>query len=170
MKNQKKKCSQVEHQENDAINYCQECNLYMCNKCDSYHSMLFKKHNKYGLDKDINEIFTNYCKEENHLKELKYFCKDHNKLCCVACISKIRDKENGQHKDCNVCEIKDIINEKKLKLNENIKYLENLSNNLESYIKELKHLYEEMDKKKDELKMKIQKIFTKIRNELNERR
>ena len=104
----KKKCSQTEHQENYAINYCQECNLYLCNKCDNYHSIPFKKHQKYSLDKDLKDIFTGFCKEENHYKKLKYLCKNHNKLCCSLCISKIKDDENGQHKDCNIFCFNDI--------------------------------------------------------------
>ena len=58
---------------------------------------------------------------------------------------------------------------KKMKLKDNIKYLENLSLNLEKSIKELIQLYEQMNAKKDKLKMYVQKIFTKIRKELNER-
>ena len=56
-----------------------------------------------------------------------------------------------------------------MKLKENIKYLENLSLNLEKSIKELMQLYEQMNAKKDKLKMYVQKIFTKIRKELNKR-
>ena len=169
MNDQKKKCSQIEHKENDANIFCQECNLFMCNKCENYHTMLFKNHHKYTLDKDINEIFTGFCKETNHCKELIYYCKDHNRLCCVACIGKIKDKENGQHKDCNVCSINDIKEEKKLKLKDNIKCLEDLSKNFEKSINEIKLLIEKVDEKKNELKNKILKIFTKIRNDLNER-
>jgi len=164
-----KKCSQLEHKENDAISYCQECNLYMCNKCESHHSALFKKHNKYNLDKDIKEIFTGFCQQENHNKELKYYCKGHNKLCCAACITKIKDNENGQHKDCDVFSINEIKEEKKSKLQENIKYLENIYKNVEKYANDSKLLYEKITDKKDQIKTEIQKVFTKLRNELNNR-
>ena len=100
---------------------------------------------------------------------MEFYCKNHNKLCCVACISKIETKGYGQHKDCDICIIEDIKEEKKNKLKENIKYLENLSNNLNNSIKELKELFGKIDEKKDELKSKIQNIFTKIRTVLNER-
>ena len=90
-----KKCSQIEHRESDAITYCQECHLFMCKKCENSHLILFKNHHKFSLDKDINEVFTGICKEKNHCKELKYYCKDHNQLCCGMCISKIKDEENG---------------------------------------------------------------------------
>ena len=64
--------------------------------------------------------------------------KKHNKLCCVKCIAKIKDDENGQHSDCEICFIKDIENDKRNKLKENIKCLEEVSINLNQKIKELK--------------------------------
>ena len=169
MNNQTIKCSHIEHGENEAISFCQECKINMCNKCENLHSELFKKHHKYPLDKDVKEIFTGFCQEENHFKELKYFCKNHNKLCCVACIGKIQDNENGQHKDCDICIIKDIKNEKKIILNENIKFLQDISNNIKKSIKELKQIYEKINENKESLKINIQKLFTKIRNQINDR-
>ena len=65
MKNQNKKCSAKDHQDINAISYCQKCNIYMCNKCENLHSKLFQHLNLFKLDKDINEIFTGYCKELN---------------------------------------------------------------------------------------------------------
>ena len=54
-------------------------------------------------------------------------------------------------------------------MKDNIKYLEDFINKIEQSIKELKKIYEEMNEKKEDLKMKIAKIFTNIRNSLNER-
>ena len=65
--------------------------------------------------------------------KLEYYCKDHNILCCAACISKIEGKGNSQHKDCNICFIEDIKEEKKRNLKENIIFLEKLSNNFYEY-------------------------------------
>ena len=141
----------------------------MCNKCEKIHSKLCKFHHWYNLDKDINEIFTGFCKEGNHSEKLEYFCKNHNKLCCVSCIAKIKGKEKGQHKDCDVCFIEDIKDEKKNKLKENIKHLEDLSNILNESINQVKIIFEKINQNKEELKLKVQKIFTKIRNELNDR-
>ena len=163
-----KKCSFKEHQEINATSYCRECRNYMCNKCDNIHSGYCPNHHKYNLDKDINEIFTGFCKEENHL-ELSFFCKNHNQLCCAACISKIKGKGFGEHNNCNVCFIEDIKEEKKNKLKDNIKYLEDLSNRLELNINSLKKIYETIKEKKEKLKLEIQQIFTKIRSSLNER-
>ena len=169
MEQEYKKCTFEEHAEIKANIYCQECNIYMCNKCENYHSKLLQNHHICNLDKNINDIFTGICKEKNHLNSLNYFCKNHNQLCCAACISKIKDEENGQHRECDIYTIEEIIDEKKNILKNNIEYLENLSNNIEQKIKELKNIFNKINKDKEELKIQVQKIFTKIRNELNER-
>ena len=71
-------------------------------------SEICKHHHIFKLDKNINEIFTGFCKEKNHPTKLLYFCKNHNKLCCAECLTKIKDEEYGQHTNCEVCKIKDI--------------------------------------------------------------
>ena len=169
MEKENKKCSLKDHIEIDAISYCQECKIYMCNKCEKVHSGLCQNHHIYKLDKNIGDIFTGFCKEEKHYDMLNYFCRTHNQLCCSACIVKIKRKENGQHKDCNVCVIEDIKQEKKDKLKENIIILENLSNTFEDSINKLKEIFGKLNNNKEEMKMNIQKVFTKIRNAINER-
>ena len=171
MKNQSQKCSLKKHSENNANYFCQECKIYMCNKCDNLHSELFPNHNKNKIDIniDMKEIFTGYCKEEKHNNELVFFCKTHNQLCCAACLSKIRKKGNGQHSQCFVCEIEDIKNEKQIKLKDNIKTLENLSITLNDSINQLKAILDRVNEDKEKLKTYIQQVFTKIRNLLNEK-
>ena len=66
-------CSNSEHQKINAIKYCIECKIYMCNKCEKLHSEFIENHHKYKIEKDkgIEEIFTGLCKEKNHQYELK---------------------------------------------------------------------------------------------------
>ena len=137
-----KKCSLKKHSEIDAISFCVECNIFMCNKCLNHHNEFLESHHKYNLDKNLSEIFTGICKEENHGKELYYYCKNHNILCCAVCISKIKGKGNGQHSDCTICFIEEIKNAKKNILNENIKNLEQFSKTINSSIEELKQILE----------------------------
>ena len=129
-----KKCSSKEHQQIEAVYYCQNCNIYICNKCDKFHSDMFQNHIKISLDKEKSEIFTGFCKEEDHSSKLIFFCKTHNVLCCSSCLCKIKKKGYGQHKDCDVCEIEDIKEEKKNKYEENIKYLDELSKNIQNIV------------------------------------
>ena len=164
---QKRFCSA--HKESNAISFCEQCKIFMCNKCLNHHKELFINHQQYNIDKNNNDLFIDICKENGHERKLEFFCKNDNKLCCGLCISKLSKKGYGQHKDCDVCSIEDIKDEKKNKLNENIKYLQDLSNNLENTINELKTIFENINKSKEELKLYVQKIFTKIRSAINER-
>ena len=66
-----KKCSSKDHEEIPAVYYCQECKLYMCKKCEKYHLKIFFNHKVYGLDKNIDEIFAGFCKEENHSAKIR---------------------------------------------------------------------------------------------------
>ena len=112
--NTAKNCSSKGHQKINAINYCQECRVYLCNKFQKIHSELYS-HFLYNItDKELKEIFTGVCHEENHQNKLDFFCKNHNKLVCAACISKIKMKGNGQHTDCDICIIEDIQKQKKI--------------------------------------------------------
>ena len=95
-------------------------------------------------DKDIS---FDICKEKNHTK-LDFYCKNHNKLCCAACITNIEANGYRQHKDCDVISIQDIKEEKRNELKENLKYLVDLSNDLNSSVDELKSLWIILKKKK----------------------
>ena len=163
-------CSLKTHQENDAILFCYDCKIYMCNKCAKHHNEIFPEHQEYKLDnKNIKDIFIGLCEENGHLYELKYFCKNHNKLCCAECITKFKGKNHGQHSDCEVCSIEDIKEEKKNKLKNNINKLEELSNNLKQSIEDIKLIFEKIQKDKEEIKLEIQKVFTKLRYSINDR-
>ena len=165
------KCSSIKHKDINAISYCQECNIFMCNKCISHHDEILDFHHKYNLnEQNFNDLFSGLCKEINHNNnKLNYYCKNHNQLCCAACLSKIKDKENGKHSNCNVCLIEEIEHENKSILIENIKYLLDYSLKIENSINELKKIFRELNERKEELKLKISKIFTKIRSAVNER-
>ena len=168
MEKNKQKCSFKDHKEVDAIYYCQDCKAFVCNKCFNYHQGLLEHHYIHNLDNN-KEIFIDICKEKNHLHKMEFYCKNHNQLCCAACITKLETKGYGQHKDCDVCIIEDIKELKKNKLIENIKYIEDFSKNIDSSLQELKLLLEKIDEKKEKLKSEIQNIFTKIRTEINKR-
>ena len=163
------RCSFSEHKNNNAIKLCSVCKIYMCNKCEKLHSGLFTNHHLYNIDQNINDIFSGFCNKENHFDKLDYFCRSHNTLCCSSCIVKVKKKGRGQHSDCDVCILEDIISEKKEILKNNLKDLQNISDSLQTSIIKLKESFEAINKEKEELKIKIQKIFTDLRNNLNNR-
>ena len=169
MKEDIKKCSSKKHENLDAVFYCQNCNIYLCNKCQITHSDWFENHNIFDLNKDKEDVFTGYCQEKSHSHILEYFCKTHNKLCCAACISKIKNETNGQHSDCDVCVIEQIKEEKRNNLEYNIKELEELFQGLDKTLISLEEISKGINEDKENLKKEVQKIFTAIRNELNKR-
>ena len=164
-----KKCSFKEHKDKEAENYCYNCKVYLCDKCADYHKGLLKNHQTVELDEISDETFIGLCKEENHNLKLEYYCKNHNILCCGLCISKIKGNGNGQHNECDICLIKDIKEEKKSNLKDNIKALQKFLEELEESTKDMKVTPEEVKENKDKLKSEIKNIFEKIRNELNDR-
>ena len=168
MENQNVKCSSKKHAEIDAVSYCPECEKYLCNKCLNFHAEMLEGHKTIKLN-EKKEIFIDKCKEENHNAKLEFYCKEHNILCCTACITKIKAEGYGQHSECNVIHIKEIKDEKRNKLKENINNLEELYKQIDQTINNLKELFEEINKNKEDLKLKVQEIFTKIRNALNEK-
>ena len=164
------KCSADEHSTIDAVKFCQTCNLFLCNKCDqSFHSKLFSSHKVKNLNKEKKGEFINICKESNHSTKYEYFCQTHNKLCCVKCIAKIKDENNGQHKDCTILSLKEAKKEKEKKFNKDYSKLKETSKSLDKTIDQFKSMIQELTKKKEELILEIQKVFTKIRTIINER-
>ena len=101
---------------------------------------------------------------------IEYFCKDDNKLCCAACLCKIKDKGDGQHTECNACFIKDIKEEKMRILIDNINILKDIYNNLKKKYKEVKKINEKAKPKKEEIKQKIIDIFENFQKLLEKRK
>ena len=149
MENNHKTCSFKDHSTTNAISYCFICRIYMCNKCENFHSKMFESHKSINLEKYTKDLFTGYCKVENHPFELEYFCKTHKQLCCAKCVIKIGNKKDAIHKNCDVCTIEDIKDEKINKLKENIEKLEKLSQTLEEDINNLKNIVENINTKKN---------------------
>ncbi len=73
MEDTKKKCSNEEHTNIDAILYCQICNIYFCNKCSNLHQGLFKNHQTYNIDNNNKDIFIDICKENNHNIKFEFY-------------------------------------------------------------------------------------------------
>ena len=117
-----------------------------------------------------DEKFSGQCKEKNHQNlELSFYCKNHNELCCEKCLSKEKDKGQGPHHNCKVCSLEKIKAEKENILKENIKNLETYLNPFKESIKDLEKVIEKSNEEKENIKVKIQKLFTRIRNALNKR-
>lgn len=91
-------------QELEALGFCVECKECMCRYCILHHrkSRASNKHtildkaevNDTYVDKQVAEVFTEKC--QIHKDEfIKYFCQDHEILCCSDCFVLF-------HRSCNV--------------------------------------------------------------------
>ena len=138
---QNRTCSSSKHVEFNAVFYCPECQKYLCNKCLGLHTELFEDHKIINLN-EKKEIFIDNCKEENHNEKLKFYCKDHNTLCCAFCTSKIKKEGYGQHSDCDINLLEEIEDEKRNKLKENINNLKEIYNQIEQTINKLKEIFD----------------------------
>ena len=169
MESKHKKCSLKNHSSKDAKIICVNCNLNLCAKCEVFHSNFCKDHLTYNLDTDYKDNFNGYCNENGHSIKLEYFCRTHNILCCAKCIAKIKNEKNGKHTDCNICNIEEIIDEKKGKFNENIKTLKELSETVKLSIENLKNIFDCIVKNEEKIKLEIQNSFDVINEVLNNR-
>ena len=93
------------------------------------------------------------------------FCKKHNKVYYI----KSEEEKDEEHIDCNACPIKNIEEEKRNLLKENIKSLDFLFKSSEDISNKFQKVVDEINEKKEEVKLQIQKIFTKLRNTINDR-
>ena len=164
-----KKCSSKEHDNINAILYCCNCQIYLCKKCEIFHSNLFQNHSLFKLEQDLKDMFTGFCQKLNHNQILEFYCKTHNELCCASCICALKGKGKGQHSSCEICFLEDIKENKKNNLKNNINILEELSIKLDESINNLKKAYNKINERKEKIKIKFMEIFTKLRNALNQR-
>ena len=103
------------------------------------------------------------------------FCKNHNIIYYRKSKPELKDGKDEKdeidemHLNCEICLLKDIEEEKKNILNDNINSLENLSYILKDNEKKINNLFDKINENKESVKLKIQKIFTKIRSTVNDR-
>ena len=168
METKEYKCSNLEHKYQKVFKYCGECNKFMCHQCYNYHIKLFNNsHHITDITEEKKELFTGFCEEENHNNKLEYFCKTHNVLCCSSCIEK--NSEKAKHKNCEFIKIDSIKEEKNNILEKNFNMLEELSKNIKERVDNIKNYAEKNEEIKENIKSKILKTITIIRNKLNER-
>ena len=164
-----KKCSSKDHDNMNAIQFCYNCKIYLCKKCETYHSYLFQNYILNKLDKNIIDSFTGYCTKNNHNELLEFFCKTHNELCCVSCLCALKGKGKGEHSSCEISYLEDIKDIKKNKLKDNINILEELSIKMDESINKIKNAFTKINERKEKIKIKFMDLFTKLRNALNSR-
>ena len=106
------KCSLKKHKELEAIKYCQNCKIYMCNKCIKNHSELFEDHLVLNdLKKELNnyDIMFKEILPGEEIISILFSSNDHRLLYSLPCknttpFSKIEEKffeEFPEYKETN---------------------------------------------------------------------
>ena len=164
------KCTLENHSDKEAISYCNCCSLYMCKKCETHHSELFKNHNPISLKKNSSVQFYQICKEKHQSnQQLLYYCNTHKILCCPLCISKVKTKNDGKHADCEIYLLDEFKAQKEKEFIDKINILEKNIVIFSNILKEMENIYEKINEKKENIKINVMNIFTEIRNALNNR-
>ena len=72
---------------------CIDCELYLCQDCNRYHSKKNSQHNFVSLDDVPSAEKVLYC-PEHRKNELDYYCETCDKLLCIYCVTKIEHAEH----------------------------------------------------------------------------
>lgn len=106
------------NKETNAKVYCVECREAFCDECSKYHKAFkaFVDHELIDIDKvsDLHlKLGSQYSTCSEHMKKIELYCKDHQKPCCLHCVTL-------EHRKCNEVEA---IDEAAKKLRDGDSYL-----------------------------------------------
>ena len=111
---------------------------------------------------EINEIIgaeiANVCKENYHVENISYYCKNHYEFFCKRCIKR---KEN-----CKILELNAFKDEQKSQIQENIKNLVKFSKIIEEKNDKLKNIYEQIKNSMNKLINDMNLVFSSLIDEL----
>ncbi len=112
------------------------------------------------MDNDtlIEGVINNKCHGNYHVKNINYYCKNHNELFCENCYEK---KEI-----CKILEFNYFKDEQKSQIKENQKILEKFSALMEEKNDKLKNIYEQIKNNINKLLNDINLIFSSLINEI----
>ena len=140
---------------------CVDCELYLCQDCNKYHSKKNSQHNIVPLG-DVPSVAEKvlYCPE--HCKnELDYYCETCNKLLCIYCATK---KEHAEHTH-------ELLNKMAAKhrgmLAEIIAPVEEMSKNLSKAEANIVSTQEKIKEQASEIDQEIDKCYVEQLQELN---
>ena len=93
---------------NTAVEWCSECEEFLCSECKQYHSLMkMSRNHKTVYISDYRRLsptvlsIKHHC--DDHSEKLEFYCDRHDVPCCVNCI------QEG-HKDCrNLKPLNDIV-------------------------------------------------------------
>lgn len=129
--NSNNKC--FKHSDVNGLIYCKNCNIYMCHICYSYHSFFEPNHETIWDRNMINHVYPQECIEHCE-HNMDFYCENCNLNLCIKCC----EINHRNHKVIQLREYWEKVNRGLpfQNMNELTKYLENIENNYDSFIKD----------------------------------
>ena len=161
--------------------YCTDCSEYLCNNCARVHrkSKTSKHHKLLCRDempkKKLTTVQEKFCSKHS-VELIKYFCENHEQLCCSVCVTL-------DHRKCKVLyiddiaggfntsqEYQDLLKQIKLletKLNETKKQseknCEDVNKCFTTLISDIEHFRSQINTKFDEIQRKLKEKAQKVK-------
>ncbi|KAL3884081.1 hypothetical protein ACJMK2_030303 [Sinanodonta woodiana] len=161
-----------ENMSEPAVHFCFECKEALCETCLKFHRKLSdtKEHKTININ-EISNNLENLFKLGNgfgcpkHVsKEIEYFCRNHDILCCATCLF-------NQHRDCKL--VHDLHNNtenllRDINTNEILRKLKVIEDSLKQFLTQKKADMSDLSVKVNELEAQIQQIRRNINEKLDE--
>ena len=141
------------------IEFCKECNKYLCSKCMESHSDLFTNHDLTKMvDEKNNQLSVNVGGNRcsNHNKEYNTYCKNCKQSFCNVCINEPEIMKN--HEDHEKIPYKDYL-DKVIELNNKLQFP-----NIDSFSNYVKKVETEFDKNFNDNLTSTSKILENVIN------
>ena len=142
------------HERNFANKYCETCDLFLCEECESKHNINYK--NETHKIEFIYNLISNYC--EKHLSKLNKFCEKCNINICNICLK----NEHKMHK------IKECEQNEKLNLKTISDFYLTLDKGRDEKISILNKFTESLSEDEIDIRIQILQIFKKDLNEIED--
>ena len=77
-----------------SVSWCMECEEELCFECTEYHTNLKMARNHHVVDLKLKTSYSTLLKKHSLVGEqhkdcqVKFFCVDHDELCCRNCLAK----------------------------------------------------------------------------------
>ncbi|XP_041361880.1 E3 ubiquitin/ISG15 ligase TRIM25-like [Gigantopelta aegis] len=163
--------------ESTATSRCIDCQEYMCNVCTSCHNKFtMSKHHKTVLITElVNMAQDEYFQQKemciNHENsKLEIFCRACSTAVCPTCVL-------VAHRDHEICNLKDVYNEKKELIRTGLKDLQTSEENLRTYSERLtgdvqtlaateQNLLSDIDESSNKIIAKVKEIATRLNEDV----
>ena len=172
LKQEKLNCGPCESDQNTTVAkfHCIDCEENLCEDCHTVHAKIkvSKHHTSVKLEENIDtsiirrKKFCECCKEQA-IREVEFFCKDHNTRCCGTCAIRA-------HKQCNVQDIAHLVERIKTEsfVDDLRLALEESKNKIRSIVSTTKENNVDLEDKVEEIKSSVKNLRESINNLLDE--